>query len=539
MRWFTNLSLRQKLTSIFIIAALLTAGMSYSGFVTTARIVDRTTTTYNKDILPLEYLNDISLGFLSIRVDLRDAIFAATHGDVARMKFFHDRATQHLAKVEQRSALYQQALRTDEDRRLFAEYTKAMNVFKNVGAKVTTLTQSANYNGAIEAVLTQCIPAAELVVSSIESLMAHKQSIARQLNEENEENLQLLAKNRLMQYVVIGVGFMMIIVLGLWLSGRIGYAVEATANSTAQISSSVQQLSTGMRLQSTQVSDIVSSIEEMTVTIEENTHQTALAATEAERTSQEVQRGGHIMQQAIEGMTTISDSVIRSSDTMVSLVRSSEEIEQIIQVISEIADQTNLLALNAAIEAARAGDQGRGFAVVADEVRKLAERTRKATKEIAGMIQQMQLKTNEVMDVMNKGRSKAEQGRDLAQDAAAALDQVLGRVQNVSDALSRLAVASEEQSKASNEIAQSVTVISGIIEQSAHGVDQIAVSVDDLHSLTSSLRSLTTKTNQAVEQQAIYTQNISHDSLSIALQSPRNQSVQRRNTAQLDANRRR
>lgn len=528
MRWFTNLSLRQKLTSVFVLAALLTAGMSYSGFVTTARIVDRTTTTYNKDIIPLEYLNDISLAFLSIRVDLRDAVFAATHGDTEQMRRFHERAAKYLAKVEERSARYQEAIRTDEGKRLFAEYTKSMEVFKKVGVKVQRLSEQADYEGSVRAILTECIPAAEQVKRNIELLMEQKQRVAKQTNQEN---LDLLAENRLMQYVVIAVGFLTIIVLGFWLSGKIGHAVEATATSSTMISTSVQQLSTGMRMQSTQVSDIASSMEEMTATIEENTRQTALAASEAERTSEEVRRGGLIMQQAIHGMTTISDSVIRSSDTMISLVKSSEEIEQIIQVIGEIADQTNLLALNAAIEAARAGDQGRGFAVVADEVRKLAERTRKATKEIATMIQHMQTKTSEVMEVMNEGRAEAQHGRELAQEAAAALDQVLGRVQNVSDALTRLAVASEEQSKASGEISRSVTVISEIIDQSSHGVDQIAISVNDLHSLALSLRSLISQSSEPLTPEMRLAMNGLNDRLAIAQHTPRYAAMRRNNNS--------
>ncbi len=82
----------------------------------------------------------------------------------------------------------------------------------------------------------------------------------------------------------------------------------------------------------------------------------------------------------------IARSVSESARTIGSLGEKSKQIGQIVGVIKDIADQTNLLALNAAIEAARAGEQGRGFVVVADEVRKFAERTAKATAEIAVLV---------------------------------------------------------------------------------------------------------------------------------------------------------
>jgi methyl-accepting chemotaxis protein len=259
------------------------------------------------------------------------------------------------------------------------------------------------------------------------------------------------------------------------------------ASASAQISSSTEEMAAGAQEQSTQASEVATAVEEMAKSIIENSGNATKAAETSGQAKVAAERGGEIVEQTIVRMRQLSDVVRRSASTVQELGRSSDRIGEIVSVINDIADQTNLLALNANIEAARAGEQGRGFAVVADEVRKLAERTSRATKEIAGMIKDIQKNTADAVSTMTEGTEEVERGIAAADEAGRALQGIVRIVQDATDRVADIARASEQQSEAADQISKNVDGISSVTRETALAVHQIAKAADDLSRLTEAL----------------------------------------------------
>ena len=272
--------------------------------------------------------------------------------------------------------------------------------------------------------------------------------------------------------------------------GKIADSTSRLASATEELSATSSQITVGTEKQSSQTEQIATAMEEMSATVIDIARNASEAAEAAKGATAKADKGGEIVRNTVEGMNRIAGAVRQSASTIEALRSSSEQIGEIIGVIDEIADQTNLLALNAAIEAARAGEQGRGFAVVADEVRKLAERTTKATREIAEMIKSIQADTGGAVSSMEAGSQEVENGVGLANQAGESLLQIVEGVNRVTDMVQQIATSTEEQSAATEEISSNVESVATATRETTSGVEQSATAVHQLSELASNLKSI-------------------------------------------------
>ena len=270
--------------------------------------------------------------------------------------------------------------------------------------------------------------------------------------------------------------------------GDINGMASRLSSGAEHVSVAARETSVAAHNQAQSTSASAASIEQMTVSISEVSEIATQTEANSSQTAALAEEGAGLVKNAAQEIELISRTVATSSEQIQLLQQRSQEIGGIANVIKEIADQTNLLALNAAIEAARAGEQGRGFAVVADEVRKLAERTAKATTEIAQMIDSIQEETQTAVQAMATAAPQVDKGLTLATQATAMLDEIhrqaldsLGKVRDV-------ALATTEQATTATDIAKHVEHIASMAEETNATMQNNAAESEQLEGLADQLR---------------------------------------------------
>lgn len=273
--------------------------------------------------------------------------------------------------------------------------------------------------------------------------------------------------------VISVIGVIVATFLGLFISSRISQTLngiskeistssDQTSQASTELSSSSAQLSQGATESAASLEETVSSLEELSSMVKLNSDHAKEANTLSQRSLTSAEQG--------------DKEITRLISSMESMGKSSKKIEEIINVIDDIAFQTNLLALNAAVEAARAGEQGRGFAVVADAVRNLAGRSASAAKDINVLIKENVEKTQE--------------SSKIADASGAALKEIVNSAKKVADLNSEISAASQEQANGIEQISKAMHHLDSAIQSNASSSEEVASSAEEMSSQAKCLSQL-------------------------------------------------
>lgn len=219
------------------------------------------------------------------------------------------------------------------------------------------------------------------------------------------------------------------------------------------LSASASQLSTESKRTALSVENTVTSALEVTSMVHLNAENAKQAANIAEAGKMAAKIG--------------EEKIARLYDAVGSVAKSSKQIEEMIEIVNDIAFQTNLLALNAAVEAARAGEQGKGFAVVADAVRSLAQKSAAAAKDITGLIKE--------------SGARIQASFILADEGKQSLAEIVDSIQQIAELNSKIAAASGEQASALTNISTTMNEIDRSSQENVGASEKIAATSEELN----------------------------------------------------------
>ena len=271
--------------------------------------------------------------------------------------------------------------------------------------------------------------------------------------------------------------------------------VRGINNATAQLNSAVrdanqisEQLTAASKRQADEIEETSQAVVNISQSVQQVSNNAAESAHVAELSLAAAEKGQQAVQNTIAGMNSLREQIQETSKRIKRLGESSQEIGEIVELISDITEQTNVLALNAAIQAASAGEAGRGFSVVAEEVQRLAERSAEATKQIAAIVKTIQSDTHDTVAAMEVSTQSVVEGAKLSDAAGQTLNEIGEVSKKLASLIADISSATQSQASATAKVAETMQEIRNISMQTSEGTRQTAQSIGGLTKLAETLK---------------------------------------------------
>ncbi|MGE7947777.1 methyl-accepting chemotaxis protein [Lysinibacillus sp. NPDC093688] len=253
---------------------------------------------------------------------------------------------------------------------------------------------------------------------------------------------------------------------------------EQNIAASEQVTEAMQQVAISTEKQTTSIDQNAASIEEIAKGVVEIADSSMQVSDLSSRAIKLADEGGQAVEQTVNQMVSIHESVTQSDTMIKSLYDRTKEIGSILEIISAISEQTNLLALNAAIEAARAGEHGKGFAVVADEVRKLAEQSHQSAEQISALITGIQQDTAKSVQTMMKTSADVQDGLQLTEDTSKKFASIIKRLHEIAPKMEDISASAQEMSAVVEEVSATAIELTDHAKLNAAASEEVAASTE-------------------------------------------------------------
>ena len=268
----------------------------------------------------------------------------------------------------------------------------------------------------------------------------------------------------------------------------INKASTQVAEASGQAQNISSELLVAAQKQSEHIEETTISVLGIAESIGKVSKSAAESAQVAKQSLAAAEKGAVTVRDSSVGMNEIRTHIQETAKRIKRLGENSQEIGEIVGLISDLTEMTNVLALNAAIQAASAGDAGKGFTVVAQEVQRLAERSAEATKQISALVKTTQSDTQEAVAAMEKSTFEVVEGGKLSDATGQALEEIEQVMKNLEQLISGISNATHSQAQAADQVVKNMEEILKITRQTTDGTTQNTTSVKQISGFVAELK---------------------------------------------------